>query len=341
VSDYETLQRRRNVIVGIFVIAGMVSLGWLVFKFGDLPGLVSKMGSFDVLVQFPRAPGVQRDTPVRFCGYQVGRVTDVRPPMVMKDLQTGVFYHQTLIILSIDEMFDDIPNSVQAKLMTRGLGSSYIELQLASYDVNEPDRRFLQANSKLQGSTGVTSEFFPAESQQKLDDLITSLVELIDNTNKVVGDPNNRKNIGVTMANFAKASGKATDRLEQAKETLQVIKNAMEVASRTIESAQPTIDEIGKFAAAGTETLKSTEIKAEKLVTALVDASEHLSKSLSEARSILAKVNSGPGSAARFVNDGKFYETMVENAEQMELLLKEIKTFVSRSREKGVPIKLK
>jgi phospholipid/cholesterol/gamma-HCH transport system substrate-binding protein len=341
VSDYETLQRRRNVIVGIFVVAGMASLGWLVFKFGDLPGLVGKMGSFNVLVQFPRAPGVQTDTPVRFCGYQIGRVTEVKPPKVMKDLETGVFHHQTLIVLSIDEMFSDIPNDVQAKLMTRGLGSSYIELQLTHYDVNEPGIGFLTANSKLQGSTGVTSEFFPAESQQKLDDLISSLIEFMDNTNKIVGDPNNRRNLNATMANLAKASGEATDRLEQAKETLQVIKNAMEAASRTIESAQPTIDEIGKFAAAGTETLKSTEVKAEKLVTALVDASEHLSKSLSEARSILAKVNSGPGSAARFVNDGKFYETMVENAEQMELLLKEIKAFVSRAREKGVPIKLK
>jgi len=52
-------------------------------------------------------------------------------------------------------------------------------------------------------------------------------------------------------------------------------------------------------------------------------------------------VNSGEGSAGRIVNDGKFYESLVENAEQMELLLKEIKAFVSRAREKGVPIKLR
>jgi ABC-type transporter Mla subunit MlaD len=341
VSDYETIQRRRNVIVGIFVVAGMAALGWLVFKFGDLPGLVSKMGSFDVFVQFPQAPGVQTDTPVRFCGYQIGRVTEVKPPKVMQDLETGAFYHQTLIVLSIDEMFKDIPDDVEAKLMTRGLGSSYIELKITHYDANEPHRGFLKANSKLQGSTGVTSEFFPAESQEKLDELVTSLIELMDNTNEIVGDPNNRKNLSIAMANLATASGEATERLAQAEEMLELIKDTLAAATKTIESAKPTIERIGVLAETGTETLKKTEAKAERLVTALVESNEHLSKSLAEARLILAKVNSGPGSAARFVNDGKFYETMVENAEQMELLLKEIKAFVSRAREKGVPIKLK
>ena len=340
-SDYETIQRRRNIIVGIFVVAGMFALGWLVFKFGDLPGVVSKYGSYDILVQFPRAPGVQPDTPVRFCGYQIGRVTAVKPPKVMKDLETGAFYHQTMVVLSIDKLYSDIPADVQAKLMTRGLGSSYIELQLTHYDVNEPTGPFLEKNSHLQGSTGVTSEFFPAESQKKLDDLITSLIALMENTNQVVGDPNNKENFRVTMANLAAASGEATERLQQAKDTLEHIKKALGAASKTIESAQPAIEEFRKFVATGTETLKRTEANAEKLMVALVDASEQLGKSLSEARSILHKIDSGRGSAARIINDGKFYETLVENAEQMELLLKEIKAFVSRAREKGVPIKLK
>ncbi len=59
-SDYETIQRRRNIIVGIFVIVAVCVLVWLIFKFGDLPTTVSKISSFDVLVQFPTAPGVQK-----------------------------------------------------------------------------------------------------------------------------------------------------------------------------------------------------------------------------------------------------------------------------------------
>ena len=47
-SDYETGQRRRNFIVGLFVFLGVTALVWLIFKFGDLPGFVTQMNAFQV-----------------------------------------------------------------------------------------------------------------------------------------------------------------------------------------------------------------------------------------------------------------------------------------------------
>jgi len=348
VSDYETIQRRRNIIVGVFVVAGMCALGWLVFKFGDLPRIVSKVGSYDLFVQFPTSPGVEPDTPVRFCGYQIGRVTAVKPPKVMKDLETGVFYHQTLVVLSIDNEYSDIPADVEVKLMTRGLGSSYIELKLTHYDVNEPTGPVLAKGSKLQGSTGVTSEFFPAESQKKLDDLITSLVEVMYSANTIIGDPNNQENIKVTLANLAEASKQASDRLREAKQTLERVERTLADASKAIEQArpaiqdaQPAIADFRKFMNTGSTVLTNVDVKAERLVVALVDASGELGKTLSELRAIVEEVNSGEGSLAKLVNDGKLYESLLETVERLELLLKEITAFVSRAREKGLPIKLR
>ena len=165
-SDYETSQRRRNFVVGVFVIMVLTALGWLIFKFGDLPGVVTKYRSFEVFVQFPSAPGVQRDTPVRFCGYQIGRVTSIMTPEVRKDLVTGLEYYQTVVVLNIDKKYGAIPDDVEVKMMTRGLGSSYIELK---QDPTKPDRgSYLRDKIILQGSTGMTSEFFPEESQKIL-----------------------------------------------------------------------------------------------------------------------------------------------------------------------------
>jgi ABC-type transporter Mla subunit MlaD len=67
----------------------------MILKFGDLPTAVTRLKSFNVYVQFPTAPGVMKDTPVRFCGYQVGRVTTVQPPHT-RDHNTHQYYHQTL-----------------------------------------------------------------------------------------------------------------------------------------------------------------------------------------------------------------------------------------------------
>jgi len=324
VSDYETIQRRRNIIVGIFVIAAVCALVWLIFKFSDLPTIFSKISSFDVFTQFPTAPGVQKDTPVRFCGYQIGRVTDVKPPKVMRDLNTGKFYHQTLVVLSIDRNYSDIPSDVEAKLMTRGLGSSYIELKLKYFDVNEPTGPFLAEKSLLQGSSGMTSEFFPEESQKKLDDLITSIIALMSNANTVIGDPNNKGNLKKSLANLSEASGHVTQTLQDVNETMQKFRDTME--------------RFGKLADAGTSTLKNADAN---LITALADLTEELSKGASQVRLILEKVNSGQGSAGRLLNNGQFYENLLENTQQLQALLEELKSFVAESRKKGVPIKLK
>ena len=318
-SDYETTQRRRNIAVGIFVLASMFALVWLIYKFGDLPTVVGRIGSFKVFVQFPTAPGVQKDTPVRFCGYQVGRVTAVEPPKILKDLKTGQFYHQTLVVLSIDKKYDDIPADVEVKLMMRGLGSSYIELVVdptlpeTPHEPNRPKTKFLVDRMSLQGSTGMTSEFFPEESQKKLDGLIDSLSSLISNANDIIGDRQNKENLKTSLANLSDAT-------KQAAQTLKGIQ---------------------EFAAAGTATFKNADARIEQVVTAMVSTSEELSKTAAQLRMILEKVNNGQGTAAKLINDGRLYENLLENTQEMQVLLQELRSFIAESRKKGVPLKIK
>jgi phospholipid/cholesterol/gamma-HCH transport system substrate-binding protein len=326
VSDYETTQRRRNMIVGVFVIIGICALVWLIFKFGDLPSAVTKMGSFEVFVQFPTAPGVQTDTPVRFCGYQIGRVTKVMSPEIRKDMVSGLEYYQTVVVLSIDKKYVNIPSNIEVKLMTRGLGSSYIELKQhpdmpeVPIDPNRPETIFLVDKIWLQGSTGMTSEFFPEESQKKLDEVAEGLRTFISNANDIIGLPSNKENLQKMLANLADASQQATETMQQAKQT---------------------IEEFRKFAAAGTSTLTNADAKVEELVVAMVDTSEEIGKAAAGLRLILEKVNNGQGSAAKLINDGRFYERLLENTQQLQMLLEDIKLFVTTARDKGVPIKLK
>jgi ABC-type transporter Mla subunit MlaD len=319
VSDYETSQKRRNLTVGIFVTGATVAIVWLIFKFGDLPIKMSELNSFEVFVQFPIAQGVQTNTPVRFCGYQIGRVTNVEPPKILQDLKTGQFYHQTIVVVNIDKRYDDIPANVDAKLMTRGLGSSYIELvinpalTLMPVDPNRPETKFLVDKMWLQGSTGMTSEFFPESSQKKLDELVTNLNALLKNANDIIGDRENKENIKVTLANLSEATKQATDAMKVFKE----------------------------FAAVGAETFKNADPRIEKVSVAIVNTSEELGKTATELRMVLDKVNSGQGSAAKFVNDGRLYENLLENTQELEVLLKEMRSFMAKANEKGMPIKLK
>lgn len=324
-SDYETIQRRRNVVVGIFVIVGMAALGWLIFKFGDLPTMATKLGSFDVFVQFPTAPGVQKDTPVRFCGYQIGRVTQVMAPEVRKHLETGLEFYQTVVIMSIDKRYINIPSNVEVKLMTRGLGSSYIEIKqvpgaaAVPLDPNRPETKFLVNNMWLQGSKGMTSEFFPEESQQKLDSLVTEFRTLAANFNDIIGDVENKENIKKTLANLSDASGKfpqIVDRFEE------------------------TVEEFRSFAAAGTETAESFDANVERLVTAFIGTGEETGEAAAQLRLVLEKINTGDGTAGRLLNDGRFYENLLENTRQLQELLEEVRAFVAEWRDKKIEVKL-
>jgi len=313
-------------IVGVFVVVGICALVWLIFKFGDLPTTITKMRSFEVFVQFPTAPGVQRDTPVRFCGYQIGRVTKVMSPEIRKDMKSGLEYYQTVVILGINERYVNIPSNIEVKLMTRGLGSSSIELKQypgmpeVPLDPNRPETKFLVDKIWLQGSAGMTSEFFPEESQKKLVELVESLRTLSGHANDIISNPDNKENLQKILANLTEASQHATETVQQAKQT---------------------IEDFQKFAIAGTTTLKNADAKVEELVIAMVDTSEEISKASGQLRLILEKINTGQGSAAKLVNDGRFYENLLENTQQIQLLFEELKSFVTQARDKGVPIKLK
>lgn len=324
-TDYETIQRKRNTIVGIFVVVAICALIWIIFKTQDLPTAFSKISSFEVFVQFPTAPGVEKDTPVRFCGFQIGRVTKVMAPEPRVDLNTQQKYHQTLVVISIDKRYTNIiPSNVEVKLMMRGLGSSYIELTVdpnklpaPPRDPNLPETRFLVQGMLLQGSTGQASEFFPPDIQKKLDELVMRLNYFMKNANEIVGDPNNKKKINKTIDNVYAAS-------EDVNQTLQKVRGA--------------IDEFGKLATTGKAILEKADAN---LVPTVAGLTENLSEATSQLIVILEKINTGQGSAGRLIYDGKFYENLLENTQQVQMLLEELKALVIEAREKGIPLRLK
>jgi len=354
VSDYETGQRRRNFVVGIFVFLGATALVWLIFKFGDLPGLVTQMNAFEINVQFPTATGIQKDTPVRFCGYQIGRVTNIMAPEVRKEIrddgQPGREYFQAVVIISIDKKYITIPSCVEVKLMTRGLGSSYIELKqypddpIIPLDPNRPETKYLVDGLWLQGSAGMTSEFFPEESQQKLNELIEGINTFIGNANDVIGDQNSKEAMKQTLANLAEASRQAKATMEEfeklAAAGTTVLEHTDSKVDQVVTTLTETSDEIKTFASTGTKTLQNVNTKADALILAMMDTSEQLSRTLGQTRSVLEKINSGDGTAGRLLNDGTFYENLLDNSMQLKALLEEMKAFIAEWRDKKIDVRL-
>ena len=302
-TDYNTLQKRRNYIVGAFVLTAFAAFLWMLGRFRDMPLFVSQANSFYVLAKFTDAPGVQRETPVQFCGYQIGRVVLVSPPAYVEDSATGKSWHEVRVTMAIDKKYKNIPSNVKVTLMKRGLGSSYIELQ-ADADIppkpliaERPETKFLCDGLVTNGSMGLSSEFFPPQVQKKLENLLDSIATLAANVNQVIGDEQNKTNIKKTLEHIATAT-------EQARQTLQSVQKFSDVGSEKITQAAEDLDAAAK-----------------------------------EFRQILAKINNGEGSAGKFLNDGRLYENLLDSSAELEMTLEQIKKWAADAREKGIRIK--
>ncbi|MHC4904409.1 MAG: MlaD family protein [Planctomycetota bacterium] len=298
-TDYQAKQRQRNMIVGSFVIIALCAFFYMLFRFRDLPQVVSKFNSFEILVYFPEAPGVQKDTPVQYCGYQIGRVVKVAPPQ----MRGGS--HKVGVHIAIDDRFADIPEQVDIFLMKRGLGSSFVELRDVSSGMTQSGSFLKNGIVKEDGQVGMASDFFPPEVQDKLEDLVDSIAALTENTNAVIGDSENQANIKKMIANIEAASSQA------------------DVTLRSIQTFSDTSSE-------------QVQVVGDKIAL----AAEQLEGILSETRQLLAKIDSGSGTAGKLVNDGRLYENLIESSRELQMLLDQIKQWLAQTQEEGVRVKL-
>ncbi len=242
--DYNTLQKKRNMIVGGFVVIAFCALLWMVFIFGELPIIVSGLRSFNVLVKFPDALGVQTGTPIYYCGYQVGKVINVMSPERLENDNTKQVYHQVKVTLAIENKYINIPSNVEVKIMKRSMGSSYVELQVDPaippelLDPANPKSMFLCDGMILQGSTGVSSELIPEETQKKIDETLDSIKASAESFNKIVGDDVNQANIKKILSEAAVATKKLNKALGEFNRLMDKINNGDGTVAKLLDDAQ-------------------------------------------------------------------------------------------------------
>lgn len=225
-------------IVGVFVLFALCVFLWMLFRFRELPLFVSKLKSFNVLVYFPEAPGVQPDTPVQYCGYQVGRVMKISPP----ESHNG--FHRVGVTLAIENKYEDIPEETDIFVIKRGLGSSYVELRVDPSKITLPDK-FLRNGLKIEtGQVGTASDFFPPDLQAKLDELVVSITVLSKNANTILGDDENQMNIKKMIASIEAAFAQADKTMQSFQQLSNTSTEKVEALGDKIIRAAEELEEV-------------------------------------------------------------------------------------------------
>lgn len=104
-----------DIAVGVFVILGILALGWLSIRLGKVE--LWGGGNYVVIADFPSAGGLKTGSSIEIAGVQVGRVTAIR-----------LDNYQARIVMAIDNGVKLTEDSI-ASIKTKGLiGEKFIQL---------------------------------------------------------------------------------------------------------------------------------------------------------------------------------------------------------------------
>jgi phospholipid/cholesterol/gamma-HCH transport system substrate-binding protein len=121
---------RLNVAVGVFVVLGILALGYLSIKLGR----VSILGGsgYRLVVDFPSVGGLKTGSTVEIAGVEIGRVEDI-----------GLADYQARVVLRINEDVK-LQEDAIASIKTKGLiGEKYVRISPGGSD------RILPPNGKI------------------------------------------------------------------------------------------------------------------------------------------------------------------------------------------------
>jgi phospholipid/cholesterol/gamma-HCH transport system substrate-binding protein len=113
--------RTMEVLVGVFMVVGVLALFFLAMKVSNLAGSGDGEDGYPVLAHFANIGSLKVRAPVTLSGVRVGRVA-----AISIDRQT----YEAVVTLNIYRQYDNIPNDTFANIFTAGLlGEQYIALE--------------------------------------------------------------------------------------------------------------------------------------------------------------------------------------------------------------------
>jgi phospholipid/cholesterol/gamma-HCH transport system substrate-binding protein len=323
----------RNMLVGGTVLGALVVLGWMIVQFGGSIATPFAPKAFKVVFTTGQADGIADGSPILYHGVNVGKVMTVRlmPDHVNVEIDasvnvepqlpgnvegvirlTNVFGGGAAISLELTDSKPDGQLADGAKLTARFVGSGFVPPEIAALatDLKETSKQFRES--------GVVPN---------LNAQVTKVGKLVDEMTSFVSDEGTKDNLRQSLTNIRQASESATriaSNLESFSGKLDSVgketSDALADARVVIKKAGTNVDTIGKQF-------------NERLV--------QVSKLLETTQSITGKIDKGDGTASRLVNDPKLYTSLVESADSLNSIVKDLQRLVQQWEQEGVSLKLK
>ncbi|MEA2736085.1 MAG: phospholipid/cholesterol/gamma-HCH transport system substrate-binding protein [Humisphaera sp.] len=316
---------RRNILVGVVVVGAMITLGWMILKFGDRPARIFATPSQPISFIADRADGLGEGANITYRGVNVGKISTV---MRTDD-------GKRVVIVGEVDREPPLPANVEGVIRQLGqLGpTSNMNLLLTGPEPTGALAPGTELKARYEGlslfppeATALAEELTATARQIRQSKLIDNLNQqitkagtLLESANTLIGDPKLREDLKATLANVRQAS-------------------------ETINRLAPKLDKLAEDASATMgdvrTTVKTANTNIESIGKQLSDRMEQISKTLEHFQSVASKIDNGQGTAGQLVNDPKLYQALVDSATQLNQTIADFNRLVEQWEQEGVSFKL-
>ena len=329
-----------SINVGIFVLAGIVSLIIFVFMLGGDNKFFTR--NYKVQTSFTNVAGLSEGASVRLSGVRIGSVKEIKFP---KDIDKNFI----VVLMNVKEDgVRRIGTDAIATIKTEGLlGDRYIEIIKGSKESPKEIKDIIKINS-----------FNPADITKLLDqsdELIGNIINISESLDEIVkafGKEENITNISNTIASFRntieaieKEDGILNSLIYGVKNKKADDKNTLEKLDETIALLNGLLTEIKSGNGLLTALLfeEDLKIKVDNAISNIEKAAESIGNdsgiasdlrdTVANLKSISGKIDQGEGTIGAMINDPLLYDklnTILGEAERSRFIRATIKYMIEQ-----------
>lgn len=303
------MRYKKEIITGIVFVAALALFIW---GFNFLKGFNLFKEQRVFYAVYDRVSGLSKSNPVSVNGLKVGQVSDI---YFEPDFSGNI-----IVELTIETQIPIPKNSVALIYSSDLMGSKAINLQLGSDSVFVNDGDTLQTNVEASLKEAVNQQIQPLKI--KAEELILSMDSVVTVIKEIFNEKardnltNSLASIQQTFENLESASYNLDTLVADQKTRLAQIMINLESITNTISKNEDNIDNI----LANFSTLSDSLAQAK-----IPQTFENINRVADDVAVIIDKINNGEGSIGMLVNDENLYKDLQKTAEQLHLLMEDIR----------------
>ncbi len=344
---------KTEVKVGLMSFIAMLILLSMTFSVGKLNPF-RRVGP-KVPIAFNYVGNLKKDANARISGVIIGSIKEIK-----------LVDNKVHVIIELNLPDTKIKNNCQIFISSEGLiGESYIDIKM----VKEDAPYYEEGDPPLVGSDPVgvgeimsdtkaltvklqkTLDMVISEkSQTNMDIIMTNLAEstkglnelfkqnqamvasIIENLHKMVKD--NQKNIQKTTSNFSSASSEFKDITVDSKGKINNIMSSLDSLAQTLDKKTGALaDELLKLVKSINNFSDENQKKLSIVLSNMESITQKLNQMTNTFVEISEKIDKGPGTLGKLINDSKLYDNLNKAVEEAKTITPELRMTLTSLRE--------